>query len=160
MLFGVYKGINATQSLHFLIQNLLNPTAGGTTIDGLLDASRAYIERTGRRVSFAYALLEGVNDEREQARRLAGRLRGIRAHVNLIPYNPTAGAGLKRPSLARVRAFQRELQVGGINATVRIERGAEIAAACGQLRTDVAAGRGPAARETASRGPVPLVVVE
>ncbi|MDA1062384.1 MAG: 23S rRNA (adenine(2503)-C(2))-methyltransferase RlmN [Chloroflexi bacterium] len=140
------------------LRRRLIPTAGGTTIDGLLDASRAYIERTGRRVSFAYALLEGVNDEREQARRLAGRLRGIRAHVNLIPYNPTAGAGLKRPSLARVRAFQRELQVAGINATVRIERGAEIAAACGQLRTDVAAGRGTAARGTASRGPVPLVV--
>ena len=121
------------------LRRRLIPTASGTTIDGLLDASRDYLERTGRRVSFAYALLEGVNDEPEQARRLADRLRGTRAHVNLIPYNPTAGGGLRRPSLARVRAFQRELQAAGVNATVRIERGVEIAAACGQLRTDVAA---------------------
>ena len=58
------------------LRRRLIPTAGGTTIDGLLDASRDYLERTGRRVSFAYALLEGVNDEPEQARRLADRLRG------------------------------------------------------------------------------------
>ena len=133
------------------LRRRLIPTPGGTTIDGLLDASRDYIERTGRRVSFAYALLERVNDEREQARRLAARLRGIRAHVNLIPYNPTAGAGLRRPSLARVRAFQRELQTAGINATVRIERGVEIAAACGQLRTDVAARPAAGPRKPAAR---------
>src|SRR5581483_7319056 len=78
-----------------------------------------------------------VNDEPAQARALARRIRGIQAHVNLIPYNPTAGPGLRRPSRERVRAFQRELQAAGVNATVRIERGVEIAAACGQLRTDV-----------------------
>ena len=72
-----------------------------------------------------------------RARALAARIRGIQAHVNLIPYNPTAGPGLRPPSRERVRAFQRELQAHGVNATVRIERGQEIAAACGQLRTDV-----------------------
>ncbi|MCY4455602.1 MAG: 23S rRNA (adenine(2503)-C(2))-methyltransferase RlmN [Chloroflexi bacterium] len=145
--------IGLTVSLHAPDDELrrqLIPTAGGVTLDGLIDASREYVDRTGRRVTFAYALLEGVNDEPEQARRLAARVRGMRAHVNLIPYNPTAGEGLRRPSTARVRAFQRELQAAGINATVRIERGVEIAAACGQLRTDVALGDAPQ----------PLAVVE
>lgn len=135
--------VGLTVSLHAPDDELrrqLIPTAAGVSIDGLLDASREYVERTGRRVTFAYALLEGVNDAPEQARRLAGRVRGMRAHVNLIPYNPTAGEGLRRPSTARVRAFQRELQAAGINATVRAERGVEIAAACGQLRTDVILG--------------------
>jgi 23S rRNA (adenine2503-C2)-methyltransferase len=97
-----------------------------------------------------------VNDEPEQARRLAQRIRGIQAHVNLIPYNPTAGADLRRPSLERVRSFQRELQAAGINATVRIERGVEIAAACGQLRTDVMReGRAGRVRGPVDRHPAP-----
>ena len=140
--------VGLTVSLHAPDDELrrrLIPTAGGVTLDGLLDASREYVERTGRRVTFAYALLEGVNDEPGQARRLAEHVRGMRAHVNLIPYNPTAGEDLRRPSTARVRAFQRELQAAGINATVRIERGVEIAAACGQLRTDVITGSMPQA---------------
>ena len=131
--------IGLTVSLHAPDDELrrqLIPTAGGVTLDGLVEASSDYVERTGRRVTFAYALLERLNDGPEQARRLADRIRGMRCHVNLIPYNPTAGEGLRRPSLRRVRAFQRELQAAGVNATVRIERGVEIAAACGQLRTD------------------------
>lgn len=146
--------IGLTISLHAPDDELrrrLIPTSGGTTIDELIEAARTYTEARGRRVTFAYALLEHVNDEPEQARRLAQRLRGLQAHVNLIPYNPTAGAGLRRPSRERVRAFQRELQAAGINATVRIERGQEIAAACGQLRTDVlgAAGNDEAASQAA-----------
>ncbi len=132
--------VGLTISLHAPDDDLrrrLIPTAGGTTIDDLVEAARGYIAKRGRRVTFAYALLDHVNDEPEQARRLAERIRGIQAHVNLIPYNPTAGPDLKRPSRERVRAFQRELQAQGINATVRVERGQEIAAACGQLRTDV-----------------------
>ncbi|MFN8638935.1 MAG: hypothetical protein U0360_05640 [Dehalococcoidia bacterium] len=84
-----------------------------------------------------------MNDSPEQARRLASRVRGLQSHVNLIPYNPTAGEGLRRPSRERVRAFLRTLQAEGANATVRIERGAAIAAACGQLRTDVGLLRSP-----------------
>ncbi|MEZ4504031.1 MAG: 23S rRNA (adenine(2503)-C(2))-methyltransferase RlmN [Dehalococcoidia bacterium] len=141
--------INLTISLHAPddeLRHRLVPTSKGTSIDDLVEAGREYIARTGRRVTFAYALLEGVNDEVEQARALARRVRGMQAHVNLIPYNPTAGEGLRRPSLARVRAFQQALQAEGINATVRIERGVQIAAACGQLRTDVLeGGRGPRA---------------
>ena len=92
--------VGLTVSLHAPDDSLrrrLIPTAGSVTIEGLLDASREYVERTGRRVTFAYALLEGVNDKPAQARRLAERVRGMRAHVNLIPYNPTAGEGLRRP---------------------------------------------------------------
>ena len=132
--------VGLTISLHAPDDELrrrLIPTSTGTSIDDLVAAARRYIERCGRRVTFAYALLDHVNDEPEQARRLATRIRGIQAHVNLIPYNPTAGPDLRRPSIGRVRAFQRELQAAGVNATVRIERGVEIAAACGQLRTDV-----------------------
>ena len=135
--------VNLTISLHAPDDDLrrrLIPTSAGTTIDDLVEAAREYIGATGRRVTFAYALLEGVNDSVEQAALLATRVRGLQAHVNLIPYNPTAGEGLRRPGLGRVRAFQRTLQERGVNATVRIERGAEIAAACGQLRTDVANG--------------------
>ncbi|MEZ4554327.1 MAG: 23S rRNA (adenine(2503)-C(2))-methyltransferase RlmN [Dehalococcoidia bacterium] len=131
--------VGLTISLHAPDDELrrrLIPTAGGTTIDDLVEAAREYIRANGRRVTFAYALLDGVNDSEEQARLLARRIRGIQGHVNLIPYNPTAGPGLRRPSRERVRAFQRALQAAGVNATVRVERGVEIAAACGQLRTD------------------------
>lgn len=133
--------VGLTISLHAPddeLRHKLIPTSAGTTIAELVQAAREYIATTGRRVTFAYALLDGVNDSEEQARMLASRIRGIQAHVNLIPYNPTAGIGLRRPSRDRVRAFQYALQEAGINATVRIERGVEIAAACGQLRTDYA----------------------
>ena len=136
--------IGLTISLHAPDDELrrqLIPTAGNVTIEGLLNAGTHYQEVTGRRVTYAYALLEGVNDRPEQARMLAGRLRGLPVHVNLIPYNPTAGDDLRRPGPARVRAFREELTAAGINATVRIERGVEIAAACGQLRTDVVGDR-------------------
>jgi 23S rRNA (adenine2503-C2)-methyltransferase len=133
--------IGLTISLHAPDDDLrrtLIPTAGGVTIEGLLNAGAYYQQATGRRVTYAYALLEGVNDNPDQARALAARLRGRPVHVNLIPYNPTAGDNLRRPGRARVRAFREILLQESINATVRIERGVEIAAACGQLRTDVA----------------------
>ena len=132
--------IGLTISLHAPNDELrrrLVPTSGAATIDALVDAGLAYQATTGRRVTFAYALLEEVNDTPEHARELAERLRGKAVHVNLVPYNPTAGADLRRPSNTRVRRFQQELLDGGVNATVRVERGIEIAAACGQLRTDV-----------------------
>ncbi len=132
------------------LRRRLVPTAGGTTIDELLAAARHYRERTGRRVSLAYALIDGLNDSPEQARRLAERLHRERGHVNLIPYNPVGVGGLRRPRRERVRAFQRELQAAGIAATVRVERGAEIAAACGQLRTDALEG-GAASKTGAPR---------
>ena len=136
--------IGLTISLHAPNDELrrkLVPSSGSATIDALVEAGLSYQATTGRRVTFAYALLEGVNDELEHARELAERLRGRAVHVNLVPYNPTAGADLRRPSNTRVRRFQQALLDGGVNATVRVERGIEIAAACGQLRgTERAAG--------------------
>ncbi len=115
----------------------LVPTAGPTSVKDIIAAARRYFRVTGRRISFEYALIAGENDSPELARELASLLRGTPTHVNLIPVNPTAG-GYDRPTRARVIAFERVLQEAGINCTVRVEKGSEISAACGQLRTDEA----------------------
>lgn len=99
----------------------------------ILDAVRYYTERTGRRVTFEYVLIEGVNDGGQQARALGRLLGGLLCHVNLIPVNPT-GAAFRRPPRSRVLAFQRVVEEAGVPCTVRVEKGVEIAAACGQLR--------------------------
>jgi len=128
------------------LRRRLVPTARPNSVRELLDAGRRYFRATGRRVSIEYALIDGVNDGPGQARALGKLLRGAGMHVNLIPLNPTAGP-FAAPSRRGVREFRRILTEAGVNATVRIEKGAEIAAACGQLRTDVdaASGRGSAA---------------
>jgi 23S rRNA (adenine2503-C2)-methyltransferase len=113
----------------------LVPTAGEGSVGALVQAARRYRAATGRRVTFEYALLDGINDSHDTAVELARLLQGAGAHVNLIPVNPTAG-GFRRPPRARVLAFERVLLDAGIQATVRVEKGTEIAAACGQLRTD------------------------
>jgi 23S rRNA (adenine2503-C2)-methyltransferase len=102
----------------------------------LLGAVRRYIDVTGRRVSFEYAMMSTVNDSDEDARKLAKRLGGLLCHVNLIPYNPTSTNPYERPSEARINAFAAILRAAGIPTTVRYSRGVEIAAACGQLRAD------------------------
>lgn len=104
----------------------------------LLAAVREYIQKTGRRVTFEYVLIDGVNDSIDHARALGRLLRGLLCHVNLIPVNP-AGADVRRPPRARVLAFQREVLAAGVQCTVRVEKGVEIAAACGQLRGQHAA---------------------
>jgi 23S rRNA (adenine2503-C2)-methyltransferase len=100
----------------------------------IVGACREYIARTGRRVTFEYCLIESVNDAPEQARALGVLLKGLLCHVNLIPVNPTADASMRRPARARTLAFQRELAAAGVACTVRVEKGVEISAACGQLR--------------------------
>ncbi len=100
----------------------------------LLEACREYAEATGRRLTFEYALISGENDGDEQALALAARLRGLPCHVNLIPLNPTPDERYRRPSRTRVLAFQRALEGAGVACTVRVEKGIEIAAACGQLK--------------------------
>ena len=105
-------------------------------IDELLEACRYYFNKTGRRISFEYALIEGVNDEVRHANELADRLRGMSAHVNLIPVNPVKERGFKRGSRQRIEAFQKALEARGVNATIRRELGADINAACGQLRRE------------------------
>ncbi len=118
------------------LRKKLVPTAGPNSVEDIIDAGRRYFKKTGRRVTFEYALMEGVNDSPEIAADLAKLLKGNGSHVNLIPINPTAG-DFKRPSQDSVLEFERILSDAGINCTVRVEKGTEISAACGQLRTDI-----------------------
>jgi 23S rRNA (adenine2503-C2)-methyltransferase len=114
----------------------LIPTAHRYPLPDILTACREYSAKTGRRVTFEYCLMQGENDSPEQARSLAEALAGMLCHVNLIPVNPTAAGGIRRPSRSRTIAFQRELSTRGIACTVRVEKGVEISAACGQLRAE------------------------
>lgn len=115
----------------------LVPTASPTSVGDLVSAARRFFKKTGRRITFEYALIGGKNDSVEIATEMGQLLKGSGVHVNLIPVNPTAG-GYGRPSRANVLAFERTLRDAGINCTVRVEKGTEISAACGQLRTDEA----------------------
>ena len=119
------------------LRRRLVPTASPNSVGDLLGAARRYFRATGRRVSLEYALIRDVNDSPELAAELAALLRRSGVHVNLIPLNPTAG-DYARPPRARTLAFQQVLREAGVNATVRVEKGAAISAACGQLRTDEA----------------------
>lgn len=135
--------INLAISLHApddALRSELVPINRRYPIAPLLEATRTYVEKTGRRVSFEYILLHGRNDQEDQARRLAALLRSAATpgqtllyHVNLIPWNPVPGTRLSRSNQQRVLAFQHILQDHHIACTVRVERGGEIAAACGQL---------------------------
>lgn len=100
----------------------------------LAEACHEYLEAKGRRLSFEWALIDGVNDADLDARQLADYARPLRAHVNLIPLNPTPGYPVRGSSPQRVREFRDLLRGLGINATVRQNRGTDIDAACGQLR--------------------------
>jgi 23S rRNA (adenine2503-C2)-methyltransferase len=100
----------------------------------VLAACREYIQLTGRRVAFEYILIEGVNDQPTHARQLAALLQGMTCMVNLIPMNPVANIGFRAPSPTHVLAFQAILSSAGIPVTVRVEKGQDIQAACGQLR--------------------------
>lgn len=103
-------------------------------IDELVDAAREYRERTGRRVSFEWAMMDGVNDRPQDAVELAAVAHEARAHVNLIPLNPTPGWPTVGTPPERVSSFARQLVDAGVNTTVRANRGTDIDAACGQLR--------------------------
>jgi len=121
------------------LRERLISTAHRYPLEDIVRACRDYIAKTGRRVTFEYCLMEGLNDAPEQARALGDLLAGVLCHVNLIPVNPTLDAGIHRPARARTLAFQRELSSRGIACTVRVEKGVEISAACGQLRGEAAA---------------------
>lgn len=112
----------------------LVPAMRGIPIEDVLAAGDDWFERTGREVTYEYVLLAGTNDTRAHARRLADRLRGRRATVNLIPYNPIEEGPYRRPESADVEGFRRVLADERIVATVRWSRGVDSDAACGQLR--------------------------
>lgn len=103
-------------------------------IADLLEASREYASETGRRLTFEYILIRGLNDSRQDAEELARRLKGQLAHVNLIPANPVSERGIERTPAEQVETFARVLEERGIPVTVRREMGSDIDAACGQLR--------------------------
>lgn len=100
----------------------------------LMAATRDYAAATGRRVTFEYVLMHGINDHDDQARRLAALLSGSGAHVNVIPWNPVHGMQYARPPVHAVHRFAALARRGGISATVRLDRGVDIQAACGQLQ--------------------------
>ena len=103
-------------------------------VDELLKACRAYFEKTGRRVSFEYTMIHDVSDKPEQALMLAQKLKGIAAHVNMIPLNNVKESGLHCSSRAAMEKFQSILESHGVTATVRRTLGSDIDASCGQLR--------------------------
>ena len=116
------------------IRRRIMPVANAYPISEVLDACRYYVEKTGRRVIFEYALIKNVNCETKHAEELARRLRGLQCHVNLIPLNDVKERNLEAPSKQDVAAFLKRLELKNISATVRREMGADIDGACGQLR--------------------------
>ena len=112
----------------------LMPVARKYNIEETLEACRYYFEKTGRRVTFEYSLVAGVNDTEQDARRLADLIRGMNCHVNLIPVNPVKEREYMQPKARKVRDFQNKLEKYGINVTIRREMGRDIDGACGQLR--------------------------
>ena len=116
------------------VRNTIMPVNKAYPIDQLLDACRRYYAETGRRISFEYAMIDGVNDSVENAKELLRRLKGLPAHFNLIPLNHVEESPLKPSSRNAVARFQKTLEDGGIPATVRRTLGGDIDASCGQLR--------------------------
>lgn len=124
-------------SLHASNQTLreqLIPSAKKYSLTNILDECRDYVQVTGRRVTFEYVLLAGINDLQENARELTQCLKGFQTHVNLIPYNPISEVDYQRPNHHRIKAFSTILEAAGIAVSIRYSRGLEADAACGQLR--------------------------
>lgn len=129
--------ITLALSLHASSQEkreALMPIAKKYTITQVLDACRNYYEKTGRRITFEYALVGGENDSQEDARRLAQLIKGLNCHVNLIPVNPIKERSYVRSDKKVIENFQNKLEKYQINVTIRREMGRDIDGACGQLR--------------------------
>ena len=134
------RQVNLAVSLHAVDDDLrssMMPINKKYNVEELLDACHYYIDRTGRRLTFEWALINGVNDTPEQARKLAQKLKGMLCHVNAIPLNPTNGYSGKSTTHERAVAFKGALDHAGIPCTVRIRRGIDIQAGCGQLAVGV-----------------------
>ena len=134
--------VNLAISLHAAsdeVRGRLMPVNRSWNLEALMAAVRRYPLAPRQRVFFEYVMLEDVNDTAEDAGRLGRLLRGIRAKVNLIPFNDWEGSGFRRPPLARILAFQAILLDAGITTTVRWSKGEDIGAACGQLKESTVA---------------------
>lgn len=130
---------NLAVSLHAATDALrsdLLPIARRYPLDVLMDACREYTRASGRRLTFEWALIEGVNDTPEQAQALADLLTGMLCHVNLIPLNPTRGYAGGPTPLERANAFRSALEGRNVPCTIRVRRGIDIQAGCGQLATE------------------------
>ena len=112
----------------------LMPVANKYEISEVLDACRYYFEQTGRRITFEYSLVGGVNDTEENAKELSGLIRGMNCHVNLIPVNPVKERDYVQSNQQVILNFKNKLEKNGINVTIRREMGRDIDGACGQLR--------------------------
>jgi len=133
-----HRQVNLAVSLHAVQDELrqsMLPVNKRYPVDELLSACREYIDKTNRRITFEWALINGVNDSVDQARLLGERLRGLLCHVNLIPLNPTQGYAGQGSTQERAKAFTAELARFGIPCTLRLRRGIDIQAGCGQLAT-------------------------
>jgi 23S rRNA (adenine2503-C2)-methyltransferase len=133
--FGLAISLHAPR--HELRRRLV-PNAGRVPLEEIVAAARRFFEATGRRVTFEYVLLAGLNASASEALALAQLLRGLPCHVNLIPVNPVQGLPYERPAPEEIDRFRRVLLAAGLDATVRHPRGEGIAAACGQLRLHAA----------------------
>ena len=116
------------------VRNTIMPVNKAYPIEELISACRRYYEATSRRISFEYAMINGVNDTEEAAKELLRRMKGLPAHFNLIPLNHVEESPLKPSTRQAVARFQKLLEEGGITATVRRTLGSDIDASCGQLR--------------------------
>ena len=133
------RQVNLAVSLHAAddeLRDSMLPINRKYPLDELIDACREYVEMTHRRITFEWALIHNVNDTLEQASLLANQLRGLLCHVNIIPLNPTDGYSGKATTMEHARIFQAELERHGIPCTIRVRRGIEIQAGCGQLASD------------------------
>ena len=126
------------------------PVNDAFPLEKLIPACRRYQKTTGRRISFEYSMVNGVNDSPQMAKKLADLIRGMGAHVNLIPINPVDGSPYSATDEANVRRFQKMLEDLGVNATIRRRLGTDISAACGQLRREDAKQAEQATRQTTS----------
>ena len=115
------------------------PANRGRGVDALIAACRSYYEQTGRRISFEYAMIDGVNDSPEQARLLAAHARSVAAHVNLIPLNHVEERAFRPSTPEHMKEFIRILEQQGVNVTVRRRLGSDVDASCGQLRRKIQA---------------------
>lgn len=130
------RQVNLAVSLHSIdnpIRSNMMPVNKKYPVEELLKACAYYVEKTNRRISFEWALIEGINDSPEMARRLAGRLHHLICHVNLIQLNPTTKYGERGSSKDSAQRFMETLESLGIPCTIRLRRGIDIQAGCGQL---------------------------
>lgn len=130
------RQVNLAISLHAADdeeRSSIMPVNRKHNLSKLLEACRYYVDQTGRRVTFEWALISGVNDTEEVARRLASRLKGLMCHVNAIPLNPTTGYEGRATNRQSAAKFKETLEQAGIPCTIRMRRGIDIQAGCGQL---------------------------